>query len=233
MNSSNHYQTLEVNHQATQQEIKQSYRRLVKKFHPDSRAEQSSHDRIIEINAAYEVLGDPQKRSHYDHQLCLHDELLSARRRADRTAAAQNHYQSYRAAQQDGELHLQQWYKNIYLPLNRLLSRILKPLHRQIEQLSGDPFDDGLMAAFQGYVHNCRQYLNQAKMLFSSQPNPAKLARVAALLYHCLNHISDGIEELELFTLNYDDRCLHTGQELFSMARRLKTEAQQTVSHYF
>ncbi|MEM7760024.1 MAG: DnaJ domain-containing protein, partial [Cyanobacteria bacterium P01_A01_bin.40] len=32
----NHYQVLQVSSQATQQEIKQSYRRLAKKFHPDS-----------------------------------------------------------------------------------------------------------------------------------------------------------------------------------------------------
>jgi len=233
MNSHNHYQILQVNHQATPQEIKQSYRRLVKEFHPDSQAWSASHEKIIEINAAYEVLADPQRRSRYDQQLSLSNDVFAAQRRTNRSAEAQSYYQRYREAAQDSDNHLQHWYSYIYLPINRLLSRILNPLNHQIDQLAGDPFDDQLMAGFQGYIQLSRQFLEQAKILFASQPNPAKLAKVAAHLYHCLNHITDGIEELELFTLNYDDRCLHTGQELFSMAHRLKTEAQQTASYYF
>jgi molecular chaperone DnaJ len=233
MNSSNHYHTLRVNHQASQQEIKASYRRLVKEFHPDSQAQQASHERIIALNEAYEILGDPKKRSHYDYQLKVSPEAFAAQKRAERTAQAQNSYQRYRQSQQDSEQYLQQWYQNIYLPLNRLLSRILNPLNRQIDELAGDPFDEQLMTVFQTYLEHSRQYLAQAKSLFSSQPNPAKLAKVAAYLYHCLNHLSDGLEELELFTFNYDDRSLHTGQELFRMARKLKTEAQQVVSFYF
>ena len=93
-----------------------------------------------------------------------------------------------------------------------------------------DLFDDQLMAVFQDYLETCRQNLDRAKTLFSQRPNPAKMAKVAASLYYCLNHLTDGLEELETFTLNYDDRSLHTGQEMFRMAQRLQVEAKQIAS---
>ncbi|NJN88643.1 MAG: J domain-containing protein, partial [Leptolyngbyaceae cyanobacterium SL_7_1] len=63
-----HYHTLEVSPHASQAEIKQAYRRLAKIFHPDSNTTITDHERIAGINAAYEVLSDPQQRAHYDRQ---------------------------------------------------------------------------------------------------------------------------------------------------------------------
>ncbi len=223
----NHYQTLKVSQQATQLEIKQAYRRLVKQFHPDtdSQSQSSNPERIIQINAAYEVLGDCQRRRAYDS---LSSGYQSSKRQ-ERTAEAQSQYQRHRQAEQDAEAYLDRWYQQIYLPLNRLMGRILNPLASQIEELSADPFDDELMADFQDYLAACHCYLSQARQVFSAQPNPSKLAQVAASLYYCLNHLGDGIEELELFTLNYDDRHLHTGKELFKMAQQLRRESQETI----
>ncbi|MHC5614711.1 MAG: J domain-containing protein, partial [Nostoc sp.] len=44
---SNHYETLKVSPSASQTEIKQAYRRLVKLFHPDSHQETADHEQII------------------------------------------------------------------------------------------------------------------------------------------------------------------------------------------
>jgi molecular chaperone DnaJ len=41
--------------------------------------------------------------------------------------------------------------------------------------------------------------------------------------------LGDGIEDLSLFTLNYDDYYLHTGQELFRIATSLRYEAKDAV----
>ncbi len=46
----NYYEILEVCSTATQKEIKQSYRRLAKQFHPDSQHQSANHDSIVEIN---------------------------------------------------------------------------------------------------------------------------------------------------------------------------------------
>lgn len=61
------YQTLGVDRKATEKEIKQAYRRLARKHHPDLNAgDKSAEARFKEINAAYQVLSDPEKRKKYD-----------------------------------------------------------------------------------------------------------------------------------------------------------------------
>lgn len=227
MTDQNHYHTLEISQNATQGEIKQAYRRLVKQFHPDSLREKTSNARIISINAAYEVLGDPQNRRVYDQELTTGQDEHFADKRQKRNAYAQDKYQHCRQVDRDGEVYLHQWYKDVYVPLNRWISQIIRPLDQQINLLAADPFDAELIRVFQEYLQKCYQYLNQAQRMFSSRPNPPKLAKVAANLYHCLNQIHDGIEELEFFTLNYDDHHLHTGKELFRIAARLRQEAQE------
>lgn len=229
MSDSNHYKTLDVSPQATAAEIKQAYRRLAKLFHPDSQRETANSEKIIEVNAAYEILGDPKRRESYDQKLLYCNTQQERSHRQQRAADAQQHYQRHRQTAQDTDIQLNQWLQQVYKPVNRLINRIVNPLKTQIDELSGDPFDDELMAEFQTYLEDCRHYLNQAQLAFRSQPNPPNVAGAAANLYYCLNQLGDGIEELNLFTLNYDDRYLHTGQELFRIARGLRCEAQDAV----
>jgi len=65
----NYYETLGVPLQANEEEIKRAYRRLAVAFHPDKNPSLEAGIIIKEINEAYEVLGDSQKRSQYDFQL--------------------------------------------------------------------------------------------------------------------------------------------------------------------
>jgi molecular chaperone DnaJ len=124
---------------------------------------------------------------------------------------------------------LEQWLKQVYNPVNQMLSKILNPLQEEIDQLAGDPFDDELMEAFQEYLETSRVFLKQAQRYFSSMPNPANVAGIAANLYYCLNQLGDGLDELELFTMNYDEHYLHTGQELFRIAHGLRREAHANL----
>ena len=225
----NYYQTLEVAPQASQIEIKQAYRRLVKRFHPDSQLETANHEKIISINAAYEILSDPQRRRAYDQQLSVGAAYSSFTRRQQRTAQAQNVYQRHRQTRREIDQPLQ-WLKEVYQPIGRLIQRILDPLDTQIDYLAADPFDQELMEAFGDYLKECRELLQQARFVLASQPNPPQWASVAAHLYYCLNQIGDGIDELEWFTLNYDEYYLHTGKELFRIAYSLYDEAQVTAN---
>lgn len=232
MTTPNHYDTLDVDPAASQADIKQAYRRLAKQFHPDSNQATASHDRITQINAAYEVLGDPQRRRSYDaalHQRSQFSHAGPSTQRQRRAAQAQQHYYERRQTGQDADAQFEQWIQRVYQPIHRKVQQILQPLQEQIDELAADPFDDTLMEEFQIYLEDCQTYLEQAQRLFRSMPNPPTVAGVAAHLYHCLNQIGDGIEELNLFTLNYDDHHLHTGQELFRIARGLQREAQSAM----
>ena len=62
-----YYETLGVKRNATEQEIRQAYRRLARKYHPDvNPGDKSAEARFKEINEAHEVLSDPDKRAKYD-----------------------------------------------------------------------------------------------------------------------------------------------------------------------
>ena len=225
----NHYQTLEVSQQATQAEIKQAYRRLAKRFHPDTRMETANQEKIVSINAAYETLKDPQRRRSYDQQLFVGATYSSFTRRQQRTASAQNQYRHRRQTVREADIHQLQWLREVYQPIAELVTSVLDPLDSQIDDLSADPFDDELMEAFSQYLEDCHELLVRARHILASQPNPVKYAAVAARLYYCLNQVGDGIDELKWFTLNYDDYYLHTGKELFRIAQRLYYEAQDTA----
>ena len=61
---SDHYETLGVSRDASQDEIKRAYRKLARELHPDVNPE--AEDRFKEVAAAYEILSDPQRRQRYD-----------------------------------------------------------------------------------------------------------------------------------------------------------------------
>lgn len=235
MAHSNHYETLDVSQAASQAEIKQAYRRLVKLFHPDTNPEAADSEQIIRINAAYEVLGDVHKRQSYDKQLSVgqarykHRPSPAPTTRQQRTAVAQNQYRTSRQTGRDADEQLQEWLRKVYQPVNRLLCQILNSLEEQINELAADPFDDQLLEQFQLYIKTCRDWLKQATSTFRSMPNPPSVAGAAAHLYYCLNQVADGLDELEYFPLNYDERYLHMGQELFRIAAGLHCEAQVSL----
>lgn len=227
-----HYQTLDVNETATQAEIKRAYRRLAKQYHPDSQSDQASHDRIARINTAYEVIGDPSRRTVYDQQrqgVAAADPVASAASRAKRTADAQEVYRYAREATQSSEAREDAWLKLVYGPVDRLLGKIMSPLRAEIRQLSADPFDDELMEGFMAYLEQGRAWLGQAQGKFNSMANPASTAGVAADLYHCLGLLEDGLDELDRFTMSYEESYIHTGTELFRRVKQIRAEAKERV----
>ncbi len=67
MDFRDYYATLGVAKTASEKEIKQAYRRLARKHHPDvNPGDRSAETRFKELNEAYEVLGTPETRKKYD-----------------------------------------------------------------------------------------------------------------------------------------------------------------------
>src|SRR5919109_1944555 len=62
-----YYKALGVDKKASQDEIKKAYRKLARQYHPDRNSgDEKAEARFKEISAAYDTLGDPDKRKQYD-----------------------------------------------------------------------------------------------------------------------------------------------------------------------
>jgi curved DNA-binding protein len=64
--SQDYYDALGVSREATDEEIRRSYRSLARRYHPDVNREPGAEDRFKQISEAYDVLRDPEKRERYD-----------------------------------------------------------------------------------------------------------------------------------------------------------------------
>ena len=66
MDKKDYYEVLGVSKDATDAEIKSAFRKLAKKYHPDINKEPGAEEKFKEVQEAYEVLGDENKRKQYD-----------------------------------------------------------------------------------------------------------------------------------------------------------------------
>jgi curved DNA-binding protein CbpA len=75
LDSRGYYAILEVSERATFLEIKRSYRRLARKYHPDRNGNSRSEENIKRINQAYEILSDKDKRRVYDSDALVNEKI--------------------------------------------------------------------------------------------------------------------------------------------------------------
>jgi len=61
-----YYEVLGVSRTATAEELRRAYRRLAREYHPDVNKSPGADEKFKEINEAYEVLSDPERRAAYD-----------------------------------------------------------------------------------------------------------------------------------------------------------------------
>ena len=82
-----YYQILAVPGNATQADIRKSYYKLAKQYHPDLNANAAHHHKFLEINEAYEILGDKNKREIYHYRWVQYQNQLKAYQTQPQAAA--------------------------------------------------------------------------------------------------------------------------------------------------
>ncbi len=221
------YTILGIDSTASAAEIKSAYRQLVKKHHPDAGGDEKI---IVEINAAWEVLGTYDSRQAYDDMRCSSlDPVEESKQREARNAQASvvaKAAQGQAAAEKDALL---KWLKEIYNPINRLLGQIINPFSSELKNLSADPYDDSLMESFCLYIAKSQKLMNKIDQLYRSMPTPRSVHGFGLSLYHCLSQVQDALNELERYTMGYVDNYLHDGREMLREAkqRRLRLQEEQ------
>ncbi|MFM8525510.1 MAG: J domain-containing protein [Cyanobacteriota bacterium] len=212
------YQVLGVAATASAAEIKAAYRSLVKQHHPDAGGDEHT---ILALNAAWEVLGDVQRRADHDRTQQRPAGAASAAAAAGRAARRA----SAQAAQGDAELLA--WLQTVYAPIDRLLGQVINPFPAQLRALSADPYDDTLMEAFCAYLEQSQARLQKVDILYRALPAPASVRAFSLSLYHCLSQVQDAVAELERYTMGYVDSYLRDGREMLREAKRRRSRLQE------
>jgi molecular chaperone DnaJ len=224
----NPYAVLGVSPAATAAEIKAAYRTLVKRHHPDAGGDEVE---ILALNAAWELLGDAERRRQYDR---LHATRLSGRSSAADPAGDVGSPVSARAGKPSaaaGEQEMLDWLQQIYAPIDRQLAQVINPFPAQLKALAADPYDDTLMEAFCRFLETSQARLVKVEALYRSRSCPAGVERFSLDLYHCLSLVNDALSDLERYTMGYVDSYLRDGRELLRKAKAWRSQLQLDSRH--
>lgn len=208
--SSDFYAVLGVPATAGADQIKAAYRALVKRHHPDAGGDDTA---ILAINAAWAVLGDGDRRRHYD--LSRQPSALGRRSATSAARPAPSGHVRDEA--------LLGWLQHVYGPIDRLLAQVINPFPSQLRALAADPYDDSLMEAFCAYLEQSKIRMDKVEALYRSLPCPSEARGFGLSLYHCLSQVQDALLELERYTMGYVDSYLHDGREMLREAKQRRS----------
>jgi len=212
----NLYQELGLKKNATKSEIKASYRSLVKQHHPDAGGEK---ERFLAIQNAWEILNDPIKKEQYDRTLFSSSSSFDS---LNENWEEKFNSKKYNSSIKDREVET--WIKEIYTPINRSISQIIKPLNNEIKELSADPYDDQLMENFCSYIILSQKKIEKVEKIYNKQLVPKSISALGLDLYHCFSQVKDALSEFDRYTQGYVDNYLFDGKEMIKEAKRIQSK---------
>jgi len=212
----NLYEELELKQNATKSEIKSSYRSLVKRHHPDAGGKK---ERFLAIQNAWETLNDPIKKEQYDRKLSSSSAAYDS---VNENWEEKFNSKKYNSSIKDKEVET--WIKEIYSPINRLISQIIKPLNNEIKELSADPYDDQLMENFCNYINHSQKKIEKVEKIYNKKIVPNSTSALGLDLYHCFSQVKDALSEFERYTQGYVDAYLFDGKEMIKEAKRIQSK---------
>ena len=114
----NHYATLGLDHLCSSEQIRSAYRMLAKRHHPDLNPNSTAAQaRTQDLNAAYEILGDPELRHAYDESLAAEAEPTPGPRAIGSKARCPS------ARSTTGRARRRSWWRRIYVRVCKRLTR--------------------------------------------------------------------------------------------------------------
>jgi curved DNA-binding protein CbpA len=137
MKLKNYYKILNIQKNASNDQIKEGYRKLVKFWHPDVNQSSNSHEKFIEINEAFEILKDKDKRIVYDR---FYDEYFRSNASLEPNQKAQGQSNNERYAEyryetktSDDFEYLQNWINQAKIRADELIKLGLKKIDTTLE----------------------------------------------------------------------------------------------------
>ena len=212
----NYYEELGLEKNATRSVIKSSYRYLVKQHHPDTGGEK---ERFLAIQNAWETLNDPIKKEKYDRKI---SSSMTSFDSLNENWEEKINLNKYNSSIKDKEVET--WIKDIYTPINRLISQIIKPFNNEIKELSADPYDDQLMENFCTYISLSQKKIEKVVNIYNKRIVPKSISSLGLDLYHCFSQVKDALSELDRYTQGYVDDYLFDGREMIKEAKRIQSK---------
>jgi molecular chaperone DnaJ len=195
---------------ASDAEIKAAYRALVKRHHPDAGGEEAA---MLALNAAWEVLGDRDRRRHYDRSRTVPSPAAAPASRRGSSAGVER--------TSDEAVFL--WLREVHAPIDALLAQVLDTFPAQLAALAGDPYDDELMGRFCDFLETSLARMDRVEAIFRSRRCPKPIEGFGLGLYQCLAQVRDALEEFERYTMGYVDDYLRDGRVMLREAARLRS----------
>ena len=219
------YAILGVDSKTSFEEIRAAYRELVKKHHPDIGGDKQ---KILSLNAAWEVLSDKEQRLAYDREnQSLNSLSKEAQEREIRNARASTAAQKVQGQSAAAEEALMNWLEEVYTPIDKLLGHVINPFPAKVQDLSADPYDDALMESFCSYLSQSQKKLEKIEKIFQSLPTPKSIQSFGLSLYHCISQVQDAFNEVERYTMGYVDNYLHDGNEMLLEAKQMRSHLKK------